>query len=99
MSHTAGILVHGDNHLVLRGPLPDRAAALAMVREWSLVEIGKTRPATLGRWRISTREFREELEWAVVAPGDRETSPAVADLLSELADRGVLVHNTETENW
>ena len=34
----------------------------------------------LEAWRISTREFREDLEWAVVAPGDGE-SPPVAQLL------------------
>ncbi len=99
MSQTIGILVHGDNHLILRGPRPDRATALAMVREWSLVQIGKTRPAHLAGWQISTREFREDLAWAVVAPGDRVTSPAVLDLLTELTARGVAVHNTEADSW
>jgi hypothetical protein len=32
-----GILVHGDNHFIVRGPLPDREGALALVRHWSLM--------------------------------------------------------------
>ena len=75
-----GILVHGDNHFIVRGPRPDRATALALVREWSVIRIGATPSPHLAPWRISTREFRENLEWAIVVPGDRETSPAVADL-------------------
>jgi hypothetical protein len=38
------ILVHGDNHFIVRGPLPDPAAALALVRHWSLIQIGETTP-------------------------------------------------------
>jgi hypothetical protein len=37
-----GILVHGDNHFILRAPLPDRDVALALVRYWSLIQIGAT---------------------------------------------------------
>ena len=40
----AGILVHGDNHFIVRGPLPDREVALALVGYWSLIEIGATTP-------------------------------------------------------
>jgi hypothetical protein len=83
-----GILVHGDNHFIVRGPMPDRANALALVRQWSLIQIGAP---ILEGWRISTREFREDLEWAVVAPGDGEISPGVAQLLGELVARGVVV--------
>jgi hypothetical protein len=35
MSHDTamvGIFVHGDNHFIVRGPLPDREIALALVR-------------------------------------------------------------------
>jgi hypothetical protein len=84
-----GILVHGDNHFIVRGPMPSRAAALALVRYWSLIQIGQTLPPSLTRWRISTREFRENLEWAVVVPGEGEMSSAVAQLLKELAGRGI----------
>lgn len=87
-----GILVHGDNHFIVRGPLPDRGVALALVRHWSLIRIGATTPEPLRAWRISTREFREDLAWAVVVPGERPTSPAVALLLDELAQRGVAIH-------
>jgi hypothetical protein len=72
-----GILVHGDNHFIVRDPLPDRDVALALVRHWSLIQIGETTPRSLDRWHIVSREFRENLRWAVVVPGDREISPAV----------------------
>lgn len=87
-----GILVHGDNHFIVRGPTPDRETALALVRYWSIVRIGATTPASLEKWHISTREFREDLEWAVVAPGGSAASPAVAQLLSELSARGIAIH-------
>jgi len=31
-----GILVHGDNDFIVRGPLPDRDAARALIRHWSI---------------------------------------------------------------
>jgi hypothetical protein len=86
-----GILVFGDNHLILRGPLPDRETALALVRHWSLIRIGVTTPPPLDRWQIVTREFRENLEWAMIVPGDGEISPVVATLLEELSERGVTI--------
>jgi hypothetical protein len=86
-----GILVHGDNHFIVRGPMPDRAAAIALARHWSIIQIGSTTPPELDPWRISSREFRENLEWAVMVPGDGEVSPAVADLLSELSARGITI--------
>jgi hypothetical protein len=94
-----GILIHGNNHFVVRGPLPDRAAALALVRHWSLIQIGRTAPHSLRRWRISTKELRENLEWAVVVPGDSETSPAVTQLLDELSVRGINIHNSSVSDW
>jgi len=84
-----GILVHGDNHFIVRGPRPDRATALALVRHWSIIWIGSTTPPELAHWSISTKEFRENLAWAVIVPGDQAISPAVATLLSELSARGI----------
>jgi hypothetical protein len=86
-----GILVHGDNHFIVRGPLPDRETAVALVRHWSIIRIGATAPPFLEKWRISTREFREDLEWAVVVPGESAASPAVAELLEELTARGIAI--------
>lgn len=86
-----GILVHGDNHFIVRGPEPDPATALALVRHWSLIRIGAETPSHLLPWRISTREFREDLQWATVVPGDSEMSPAVAQLLAEVETRGVAI--------
>ena len=91
-----GILVHGDNHFIVRGPTPDWETAVALARHWSVIRIGAVTPAELSPWRISTKEFRENLEWAVVVPGDGEMSPAVAQLLAELTARGIVIHRRST---
>jgi hypothetical protein len=88
-----GILVCGDNHFIVSGPLPDRADALALARHWSIIQIGGTTPPSLQRWSIVTRAFREDLAWAVSLPGDGEMTPAVAVLLSELSARGIAIRN------
>lgn len=85
--------MHGDNHFIVRGPAPDEAAALALVRHWSVIQIGAVMPPELTEWRISTREFREDLQWAIVVPADTETSAAVAQLLEELEARGIAVQH------
>ena len=92
-----GILVHGDNHFIVRGPLPGRDASFALVRQWSLIQIGTVTP--LDPWKIVTREFRENLEWAVVVPGDVEISPTVTKLLEELVARGIILHDTRFGFW
>lgn len=94
-----GLLVHGDNHFIVRGPFPDRVTSLALVRYWSVIQIGATMPSNLEFWRISTKEFREDLEWAVIVPGDAGHSPAVAILLEELRARGVVIHDASSMNW
>jgi hypothetical protein len=92
-----GILVHGDNHFIVRGPLPDRTTALALVRRWSIIQIGATTPPHLDQWSISSREFREDLTWAAVIPGDGEISQPVLELLGELSARGVVIHDSRLE--
>jgi len=94
-----GILVVGDNHFIVRGPLPDRDTALALARHWSLIQIGQVTPIVLQRWNISTREFRENLECAVTVPGDGEITPAVAQLLAELSARGIMIHHSGVDDW
>jgi hypothetical protein len=86
-----GILVCGDNHFIVSGPVPDRAAALALARHWSIIQIGKTTPPSLQFWSIVTRAFREDLVWAVIVPGDGEVPPAVAQLLKEVSARGITI--------
>jgi hypothetical protein len=94
-----GILVHGDNHFIVRGPLPNREVALALARHWSLIQIGVTTPPSLQKWSIVTREFRENLLWAVVVAGDAEVSPAVTTLLQELSARGITIHHSGSDCW
>jgi hypothetical protein len=86
-----GILVCGDNHFIVNGPMPDQEAALALVRHWSIIQIGQTTPPHLRSWTIVTRAFRENLEWAVVVPGDGEVTHAVAQLLKELSERRIAI--------
>jgi hypothetical protein len=95
----AGILVIGNNHFIVRGPLPDREMALALARYWSLIQIGQTTPVDLQQWSISTREFRENLEWAVIVPGDGEVSSPVVQLLEELSARGITIRNSAIDGW
>jgi hypothetical protein len=52
---------------------------------WSFIQIEETIPLSLDPWCISSREFRENLTWAVVVPGDGEISSVVAALLAELS--------------
>jgi hypothetical protein len=87
-----GILVHGDNHFIVRGPLPNDATTRALVQHWSVIQIGAATPPALAHWTISTREFRENLQWAVIVPCDTEISPAVSQLLAELSARGIAIH-------
>ena len=94
-----GILVHGDNHFIVRGPLPDRSSAIALARHWSFIEIGAKTPPSLDLWHIVTREFRENLEWGVVISGDAEISPAVRQLLDELSARGITIHHAQFGAW
>jgi hypothetical protein len=94
-----GILVHGDNHFIVRGPLPGRTAALALVKHWSVIQIGAATPPALDAWSILSQEFRENLAWAVIVPADSEISPAVAELLGELSARGVPIHGSNLEQW
>jgi hypothetical protein len=86
-----GLLVHGDNHFIVRGPKPDIQTAIQLVRHWSLIQIGRATPPELQPWQISTREFREDLEWAIVVPGDNEVSTVVIELLGEISARGIAI--------
>ena len=94
-----GILVLGSNHFIVRGPFLDRKTALALAQHWSLIQIGQTTPDSLQPWSISTREFRESLEWAIVVPGDGEVTSAVTQLLEELSARGITIHNSSAGDW
>jgi len=68
-----GILVHGNNHFILSGPSPDEAAALALVRHWSIVQIGEAKSSSFGQWQIRSKEFEriwngQSLSPAIVRP-------------------------------
>jgi len=90
-----GILVHGDNHFILSGPDPDEASALALARHWSIIQIDDQKSLSFEQWQIRTKEFRENLEWAVIVPGDGAISPAVSLLLAELSSRGIAVRRLD----
>ncbi len=94
-----GILVHGDNHFIVRGPQPDRDTALALVTHWSLIHIGASTPPNLDQWQIVSRAFRENLEWAVIVPGNSQINPAVTTLLEELSSRGIAIQDSQKDVW
>ena len=94
-----GILVHGNNHFILSGPWPDEPEALRLARHFSLIQIGNEISRSFEKWQIRDKEFRENLEWAVVVPGDGEISPAVMQLLDELSARGIIIHDTRFGPW
>jgi hypothetical protein len=94
-----GILVHGNNHYILSGPPPSEAEALELARHWGVVRIGEPVSMSFRAWEVRTKEFRENLQWAVVVPGERETSPGVLELLSELAKRGIVIQACGTDGW
>ncbi len=90
-----GLLVYGDNHLVLRGPRPAQAEAQEIAAHFGL-SLAQIRPrldrsGEFREWRVSLREFREELAWAVVLPAGTARSPAVRQLLDELAARNIAI--------
>ena len=85
--------------IIVRGSFPDRDVALALVRHWSLIQIGATAPPPLDRWHIVSQAFREDLAWAAVVPGDGEISPAVTTLLGELSARGITIHDSRFGPW
>jgi hypothetical protein len=91
LTRVIGILVCGDNHFIVSGPLPDPPTARELARHWSIIQIGQTTPESLRNWNIVTRAFRENLEWAAIVPGDGEMTLAVAQLLKELSARGVAI--------
>ena len=65
---------------------------MMLARHWSIVQIGEVKSQKFEHWEIRNKEFRENLAWAVILPGDRKISPAILALLTELADRGVAIH-------
>jgi hypothetical protein len=98
-STMVGILVHGNNHFILGGPQPDEPEALALARHFSLTQIGEQKSPSFEKWQLRHKEFRENLEWAVIMKGDRESSAGVIELLAELAARGVTIYRCTRSCW
>jgi len=94
-----GILVHGNNHFILSGPEPTEAEAIAAARHFALAKIGEPVSNLFEKWEVRSKEFRENLEWAVVVPGDAEVSQGVSQLLGELAQRGVTIRACVAGCW
>ena len=91
-----GILVFGDNHLIVEGPRPEEAQAAELARFWSVIEIGAEIPNELRAWSIVNKALREELEWAWIVPGEGEQTEAVRVLLAELEARAVKCSKVST---
>ena len=71
----------------------DMHGVFALARHWSVIQIGQAAPHPLAGWRISTKEFREDLQWATIVPGPGEMSKAVMLLLGEMANRGIAIQD------
>jgi len=87
------LIVCGEDHFLVRGIRPDLELARYLVRRWIFPSVedvmGLSAPMPDG-WRITTKEFREDIEWVIVLPASTEVSEAVAQLLRELASRGIV---------
>src|SRR5258708_22888676 len=83
-----GILVHGGNHFIVRGPAPSRADALRLAHYWSIIQIGGKTPPRLERRRVTTREFRGDLGGGGVVRGKGGMTPPEAPLLGSFAAPG-----------
>lgn len=94
-----GILVHGNNHFILCGPRPDEEEALALARNFSLVQIGVPPSISFEKWQIRNKEFRENLQWAAIVTGDRGPSLGVTKLLRELTSRGIPIDTYGRVCW
>lgn len=94
-----GILVHGNNHFILSGPEPTEAEAIAAARHFSVVKIGEPVSHAFEKWEVRNKEFRENLEWAVIVPGEAEVTRGVSQLLRELAERGVIIRACTEGCW
>ena len=94
-----GILVHGGNHFIVRGSLPDRETALALVRHWTIIQIGGATPEFARAWTISTKEFREDLAWAVTVPASEDMTAGVMQLLEELRAREIRIYDSSSDIW
>jgi hypothetical protein len=92
-----GLLVHGDNHFIVNGPMPDVQSARSLLWRWERPMLGgaSADEPDLSEWSICTKAFRENLKWAMVVEGDAPPSEAVTKLLAELAAGGVVVHNVQ----
>lgn len=89
-----GLIVFGEDHFLIRGPKPDAAMARYLVRRWifpSIEDLLGTSPPIPAEWQITTSEFRENIEWTMVLSCKQEPTSAVAQLVAEIAARGVLV--------
>lgn len=88
-----GILGHGGNHFIVRGPLTDRKIAFALVRYG--LSFRSERPPHPFSMDGTSCHFRKNLEWSVSVLGDGEMSPAVTMSLKELLACGVTLHGLQ----
>ena len=94
LTTSLGLIVYGEDHFLIRGPKPDAVMARYLVRRWifpSIEDLLRTSPPIPADWQITTSEFRENIEWTIVLSCDQDPTAAVAQLVSEIAARGVAV--------
>ena len=77
---------------MIRGPKPEVEMARYLVRRWifpSTEDLLGTSAPIPAEWRITTSEFRENIEWAIELRVGSAVSKQVRQLLDEIAARGV----------
>ncbi|WP_031498445.1 hypothetical protein [Bryobacter aggregatus] len=88
-----GLIVSGEDHFLVRGPACSVEMARTLVRRWTFLtpeDLLGLSPPIPSEWKITTKEFREDIAWAIVLPAATEHTPAVAQLVAELRARGIL---------
>ncbi len=87
-----GLIVCGEDHFLVRGVKPELEMARYLVRRWlrpTVEDLLGTSPPIPAEWKITTKEFREDIEWVVVVESETTVNPAVRQLLDELEARGI----------
>lgn len=84
MTLPLGLIVCGEDHFLIRGVKPDLEMARYLVRRWTFPSVddvlGLSPPMPSG-WRITTKEFREDISWVIVLACSSVVSEAVRQLL------------------
>jgi len=81
-----GLIVCCEDHFLIRGVKPDLEMARYLVRRWTFPSVDDVlglSPPLPTEWRITTKEFREDISWVIVVACASRVSEAVVGLLMD----------------